>query len=82
MISVARVVALAFSATTPQVAVWTALECSIGIIVACCPVLRLLFRRPGGSEVNSSVESENVRHRHGRGRTGLNSKGTDHEGSE
>ena len=46
LMSAARIVALAFSATTTQVAIWTALECSIGIIVACCPALRLLFRRP------------------------------------
>lgn len=43
--SIARVVALAFSATTIQVAVLTALECSIAIIVTCFPPLRLLFRR-------------------------------------
>jgi len=44
--SVARIIALAFSAITTQVSIWTSLECSIGIIVACCPALRLLFRPP------------------------------------
>jgi hypothetical protein len=49
LMSVARIIALAVSATTTQVAVWTALECSIGIIVACCPALRVLLRRAGES---------------------------------
>lgn len=80
-ISIARVVALAFSATTTQVAVWTALECSISIIVACCPALRLLFRRPGGTEMNASVEKEQIHHRHGKDRAGVNPKRTDHENS-
>jgi len=60
--SVARVVALAFSATTTQVAVWTALECSIAIIVACRPALRGLLRS------SESHESSNLSwgSRHGR----------------
>jgi hypothetical protein len=52
--SVARIVALALSATTTQVAVWTALECSIAIIVACCPALRGLFRGPEPRKFSSS----------------------------
>jgi len=49
---VARLIALAFSTTTTQVAVWTALECAVGIVVACCPPLRVLFRRAGDSELH------------------------------
>ena len=78
VISIARVIALAFSATTTQVAVWTALECSMAIIVACCPALRLLFRRSGGSEMNSSMENEQAWHRRPRGRTGVNPTGMGH----
>jgi hypothetical protein len=80
-ISIARVVVLAFSATITEVAVWTALECSVAIIVACCPALRLLFRRPPRSETDSSVEKENVHHRHGRGRNNVNPKRMDYESS-
>lgn len=57
LMSIARIIALAVSATTTQVAVWTALECSIGIIVACCPALRVLLRRPGES-VQESMGSQ------------------------
>lgn len=46
LMSVARIVALGFSASTAEIAIWTALECSIAIVVACCPALRLFFRRP------------------------------------
>lgn len=46
VMSIARIIALAISATTTAVAVWTALECSTGIMVACCPALRVLLRRP------------------------------------
>jgi hypothetical protein len=61
--SVARIIALAVSATTTQVAVWTACECSVGIIVACCPALRVLFRRPGESDFRPSSGSEIRRNR-------------------
>lgn len=44
--SISRLIALAVSAGTAQVAVWTALECSTAIVVACCPALRPLLRRP------------------------------------
>jgi hypothetical protein len=71
VISISRVIALAFSATTTQVAVWTALECAMAIIVACCPALRLLFRRSGGIETNSSMENEQSYHRRPKGRTGV-----------
>jgi hypothetical protein len=61
--SIARVVALALSATTTQVAVWTALECSTAIIVACCPTLRGLFRSPESSKSSgSSRGTGNVHH--------------------
>lgn len=59
--SVARVVALAVSATTTQVAIWTALECCVGIMVACCPALRVLLRRPGDSELQGSSMGSHVR---------------------
>ena len=65
--SVARIIALAVSATTTQVAVWTALECSIGIIVACCPALRVLLRRPGDS---ARSQESNVSPHVSRGRAG------------
>lgn len=55
VMSIARIIALAISATTTAVAVWTALECSTGIMVACCPALRSLFRRPGDSLVQHST---------------------------
>jgi hypothetical protein len=63
--SVARIVALAVSATTTAVAIWTALECSIGLIVACCPALRVLLRRPGDRSTghHSSAESVHVQQR-------------------
>lgn len=64
--SIARIVALAVSATTTQVAVWAALECSIAIVVACSPVLRPLFRRPGETEF--SVSSLRSTHPKGEGR--------------
>jgi len=54
--SIARIIALAISATTTSVAVWTALECSTGIMVACCPALRSLFRRPEDSLVQPSSD--------------------------
>ena len=61
--TLARVVALALSATTTQVAVWTALECSIAIIVACCPALRGLFQSPESRKFpGSSGGSGQVRH--------------------
>jgi hypothetical protein len=55
LVSIARIVALVVSATTTQVALWTALECSIGIIVACCPSLFLLFRRRGPPDLGTSA---------------------------
>jgi hypothetical protein len=54
LMSVARLIALACSAATTQVAVWTALECSIAIIVACCPALRVLLRRSEDREFTTS----------------------------
>lgn len=52
--SISRLIALAVSAGTAQVAVWTALECSTAIVVACCPALRPLLRR---LDVVSSVSN-------------------------
>jgi hypothetical protein len=46
VMSIARIIALAISSSTTAVGVWTALECSTGIMVACCPALRVLLRRP------------------------------------
>jgi len=55
LMSISRIIALAVSATTAQVAVWTALECSTAIMVSCCPALRPLFsRRTGGTNSSSS----------------------------
>jgi hypothetical protein len=45
LLSFVRLIAIAVSARTAQVAVWTALECSTAIVVACCPALRPLLRR-------------------------------------
>jgi hypothetical protein len=60
--SVARIIALGISATTTSVAVWTALECSTGIMVACLPALRALLRRPGErSHINSTSRRESLR---------------------
>jgi hypothetical protein len=60
--SVARIVALAISAETTSVALWTALECAIGLIVACCPALRVLFPRPGEqSSLAHSSDNMNTR---------------------
>jgi hypothetical protein len=52
--SIARIVALALSATTSQVAVWTALESAMAIIVSCCPALRPLLRRAGHTTTTAS----------------------------
>jgi hypothetical protein len=54
LMSIARIVALALSATTSQVAVWTALESAMAIIVSCCPALRPLLRRTGNTTTASS----------------------------
>jgi len=58
IMSIARVIALGLSSATTAVAVWTALECSTGIIVACCPVLRVLFRRPSQTGSGSTRKSK------------------------
>lgn len=65
IMSVARLIALAFSATTTQVAVWTALECAVGIAVACCPALRILFHRAGDTELHpySTRSAQGTRNR-------------------
>ncbi|KAA8912293.1 hypothetical protein FN846DRAFT_321919 [Sphaerosporella brunnea] len=42
--TLARVTAIGISATAPVVAVWTSVECSTGVIIACCPALRMLFQ--------------------------------------
>ena len=47
--SVARTVAVAVIANTTQVVVWSVLETGVGIIVACCPALRVLLRKAGDS---------------------------------
>jgi hypothetical protein len=60
IMSIARVVALAISATTSQVAIWTALECSVGILVACCPALRILFRRLRGGSQTSTTQTRSA----------------------
>lgn len=45
--SIARTVAIAVVADTTQVVVWSILEGGVGIIVACCPALRVLLRKAG-----------------------------------
>lgn len=41
--------AVAVIANTTQVVVWSVLETGVGIIVACCPALRVLFGQAGDS---------------------------------
>ena len=80
--SIARVVALAFSASTTEVALLTSLECSIAIIVACCPTLRLIFRRSGENDMNVSGLGNTYKHyRVGQGRHGTNKHENDPESS-
>lgn len=52
--SIARTVAIAVFADTTQVVVWSVLETGIGIIVACCPALRVLLRNAGDSGSSQS----------------------------
>ena len=59
--SIARVIALALSAATTQVAVWTALECSIAIIITCFPTLRGLLRSLE-SQKSSGKSSQGIGH--------------------
>lgn len=59
--SVTRVIALAASTETGQVAVWTALECSTAIMVACCPVLRPLLNRFEGVRFVSGAANIRMR---------------------
>ncbi|KAF3941550.1 hypothetical protein ABW19_dt0204735 [Dactylella cylindrospora] len=60
--SVVRVAVLADSATTTHVAVWSAVEVAVGIVVACLPALRTLARKHGGplSSSTSSRSRENT----------------------
>jgi hypothetical protein len=61
LMSITRVIALAASAETGQVAVWTALECSTAIMVACCPVLRPLLNRFEGVRFVSGAANIRMR---------------------
>jgi hypothetical protein len=49
--SIARTLAIAFMADIVHVGVWSVLEVGVGIIVACCPALRVLLRQAGDSAV-------------------------------
>jgi hypothetical protein len=49
--SIGRTLAIAFMADIVHVGVWSVLEVGVGIIVACCPALRVLLRQAGDSAV-------------------------------
>jgi hypothetical protein len=49
--SIARTLAIAFMADIVHVGVWSVLEVGVGIIVACCPALRVLLRQAGDTVV-------------------------------
>jgi hypothetical protein len=49
--SIARTLAIAFMADIVHVGVWSVLEVGVGIVVACCPALRVLLRQAGDTVV-------------------------------
>lgn len=58
--SVVRVVVLANSATVTHVAIWSAVEVAVGIMVAVMPSLRILWRRTSDSIASGSRTSRNM----------------------
>src|SRR5579859_4405057 len=85
--SIGRTLAIAFMADTTHVGVWSVLEVGVGIIVACCPALRVLLRKAGdngqfssrqrGAQVSAerSLQSRGVASRSSRGLAGLRELG-------
>ncbi|KAF3209718.1 hypothetical protein TWF679_007255 [Orbilia oligospora] len=59
-VTIGRFIAKGDEADIPTIAVWTAMEMAIGLIVVCCPALKILFpakwRKPGSVQLQSGID--------------------------
>ncbi|KAF3222096.1 hypothetical protein TWF106_005876 [Orbilia oligospora] len=59
-VTIGRFIVKGDEADIPTTAVWTAMEMAIGLIVVCCPALKILFpakwRKPGSVQLQSGID--------------------------